>query len=218
MSRCVLGQSSCVTASRAPFELILLGTQAGPPLERGRYGIASALVVDGATYVIDCGRGAATQYLRAGLPLKSMDSIFLTHLHADHLMDYYNFFLGGGHIPNTDGDTLPGPISVYGPGSAGDLPERSGGQAPEINSDDPTPGTAAMTESLHKAFAYSTNVFLRDMHIRDIRELTDVGGGLRAHCAEDGAVHQVCCGSPPSGGGEESASTFLSALSVTVHQ
>lgn len=160
---------------KSPLELVLLGTQAGPPIEAERAGIASVLRVDGASYVVDCGRSAATQYVRAGIPLKSMDSIFLTHLHADHVMDYYNFFLGGGHIPSMEGDTLHGPITVYGPGPAGGLsPRFGGGESPTIAMDNPTPGTAEMTAKLHEAYAYSTNVFLRDMHIRDIREMIDV--------------------------------------------
>ncbi len=133
------------------------------------------LRVDGASYVVDCGRAAATQYVRAGIPLQSMDSMFLTHLHADHVMDYYTFFLGGGHIPNTEGDTLPGPIKVYGPGPAGGLsPRFGGGEAPTIARGNPTPGTAEMTAKLHEAYAYSTNVFFRDMHIRDVRKMIDV--------------------------------------------
>lgn len=159
----------------SPLELVLLETQAGPPIEAARAGIASVLRVEGASYLVDCGRAAATQYVRAGIPLKSLDSLFLTHLHADHLMDYYNFFLGGGHIPNMQGDTLPGPIAVYGPGPAGGLsPRFGGGEAPTINPDSPTPGTAEMTAKLHEAYAYSTNVFSRDTHIRDVREMVDV--------------------------------------------
>lgn len=169
------GAAEAVSPPKSPLELVLLGTQAGPPIETERAGIASVLRVDGASYLIDCGRAATTQYMRAGVPLKSMDSMFLTHLHADHVMDYYNFFLGGGHIPNTEGDTLPGPIKVYGPGPAGGLsPRFGGGEAPTIAPDNPTAGTAEMTAKLHEAYAYSTNVFFRDMHIRDIRDMIDV--------------------------------------------
>ncbi|MFI7869779.1 hypothetical protein [Streptomyces salinarius] len=39
------------------LELVLLGTKAGPPVEPLRVGISSALVVDGATYVIEAQRG-----------------------------------------------------------------------------------------------------------------------------------------------------------------
>lgn len=160
---------------RSRLELVLLGTKAGPPIDPLRAGIASALVVNGATYLIDCGRSATTQYLNAGLTLKSIQGIFLTHLHADHLADYYNFFLLGGSVPNQEGDTLPDVVPVHGPGPAGGLPPTfGGGTSPTIRPEDPTPGIAGLTESTNHAYAYSTNVFMRDMGIRDIRDLADV--------------------------------------------
>ncbi|MET9188527.1 MBL fold metallo-hydrolase [Streptomyces tendae] len=160
---------------RGPLELVLLGTKAGPPVDPLRAGISSALVVDGATYVVDCGRSAVTQYIRAGLTLASLSGIFITHLHADHVADYYNFFLLGGSVPNQEGDQLTGPVPVHGPGPAGGLPPKfGGGDAPTVAPDDPTPGLAALTDRCHAAYAYSTNVFLRDMGIQDVRGLADV--------------------------------------------
>lgn len=156
-------------------ELVLLGTRAGPPVVPSQTGIASALVVNGSTYVIDAGRSAVTQFSHAGLRFDSLRALFLTHLHADHLADYYNFFMLGGHIPNPLGDHIGRPVPVFGPGPAGGLqPKYGGGQAPTIAPDDPTPGTAATTDLLHRAYAYSSNVFLRDMDIADIRTLMDV--------------------------------------------
>jgi len=64
-----------------------------------RAGIATALVVDGATYVVDCGRGAPTQYPRRPR-LRRAQGIFITHLHADHVADYYDFFSLAGAAPN----------------------------------------------------------------------------------------------------------------------
>src|SRR5690242_813940 len=40
----------------AKLEVVLLGTHAGPPIVPDRTGIATALVVDGHVYLIDCGR------------------------------------------------------------------------------------------------------------------------------------------------------------------
>ena len=159
-----------------PLELVLLGTKAGPPIVPSRAGISTALVIDGATYVIDCGRSSTTQFARAGLRFDGLRSIFITHLHADHIADYYNYFLLAGSIPNQETrDALANPVSVFGPGPAGGLPEKfGGGQVPTVSAEDPTPGLAAFTEKCHDAFAYSSNVFLRDTGIRDIRTLVDV--------------------------------------------
>ncbi|MFD5658583.1 MBL fold metallo-hydrolase [Streptomyces hirsutus] len=157
------------------LDLVLLGTKAGPPVDPLRTGISTALVVDGATYVIDCGRAAATQYVRAGLTMSSLNGIFITHLHADHVADYYNFFLLGGSVPNQEKDHITRPVPVYGPGPAGGLPPKfGGGEAPTVNPENPTPGIRQLTEDCHAAYAYSTNVFLRDMGIQDIRDLADV--------------------------------------------
>ncbi len=164
-----------VAGESAPCELVLLGTYGGPPIEADRAGIASALVVDGATYVVDCGRGATTQYTRAGLSYEALRSIFITHLHADHVADYYNFFLLAGSVPNSHGDSIAGPVGVYGPGPAGGLPPKlGGGVAPTVAEANPTPGIADLTERCHEAYAYSSNVFMRNAGVRDIRTLAAV--------------------------------------------
>lgn len=79
---------------------MLLGTRAGPPPVPSQTGISSVLVVNGDSYVIDCGRASVTQFVKSGLKLRSIRGIFITHLHADHIADYYNFFMLGAHIPN----------------------------------------------------------------------------------------------------------------------
>ncbi|WP_030249426.1 MBL fold metallo-hydrolase [Streptomyces violens] len=152
--------------------LVLLGTAAGPPPERTRRGIASALVVDGRTYVIDCGRSAVTQYQLAGLKLADLTSIFLTHLHADHIADYYNFFLLGAQLSNDEDDLITEPVDVYGPGPAGALPPAfDNDDPPVVAPHHPTPGLKRLTEKQIEAFAYSTNVFIRDSGIADPRTL-----------------------------------------------
>src|SRR5690606_40355180 len=61
----------------------LLGTAGGPPPYGERMGIASAVTVGTDTDLVDCGRAAVTQSLRAGLSIPSLKGIFLTHLPAD---------------------------------------------------------------------------------------------------------------------------------------
>lgn len=97
------------------LELVLLGTRAGPPVDLDQVGAASALVVDGRTYIVDCGRASVTQFAAAGLRFDSIAGIFLTHLHADHIADYYNFFMMGGHIKNQAGTTSSGRSRSSGP-------------------------------------------------------------------------------------------------------
>jgi len=73
--------------------------------------------------VVDCGRSSVTQYVETGLRLDSLRSIFITHLHADHVADYYNFIMLGALLNMSAGAIRT--IDVYGPGRAGGLPPTS---------------------------------------------------------------------------------------------
>ena len=65
-----LGASQAWTAER-PSRLVLLGTGGGPTPKAARSAPASAIVVGGSVYVIDCGNGVARQMVLAGLSLKT---------------------------------------------------------------------------------------------------------------------------------------------------
>ena len=81
--------------------------------------------------------------------------MFLTHLHADHIMDLANLFVGSWP---------PDPIDVFGPGPAG-LPIPMfppDADRPLVYPDEPTPGTRAALDHLFRAFAYNTNLRIAD--------------------------------------------------------
>lgn len=169
--------STAPSSGPPPFKLavVLLGTQAGPPIVADRTGISTALIVDGVTYVVDCGRASATQFRRAGLKFASMKNIFITHLHADHISDYYNFLmLGGGSNPQLV-DAVTPPVQVYGPGPAGGLPPAFGGaNVATANPANPTPGLAELTQKCNEAYAYSNNVLMRDTGLQDTAAIATV--------------------------------------------
>jgi ribonuclease BN (tRNA processing enzyme) len=135
------------------LSLTLLGTNGGPPPLATRYGISSALVVNGRTYVVDCGRGAVTQYLRAGLSMPSLAGIFLTHLHADHIADYYAFPMLAAGAAGAQGFHTP--VEVHGPGPAGIASTVTGAPGP-------LPGTVAMTRLAGQAYASSPTFFMAE--------------------------------------------------------
>lgn len=89
-------------------QLVLLGTAAGPTPKITRNAPSQAIVVDGATYLIDCGNGVAPQMVRAGVSLASLKTVFLTHHHSDHNADFGTLFLVGW-------SQLNHPVAVYGP-------------------------------------------------------------------------------------------------------
>ncbi len=70
--------------------LILLGTAGGPTPKPNRSQPAQVIVVDGVSYVIDCGNGVARQMVLAGVPLRSLRAVFITHMHSDHAADLGN--------------------------------------------------------------------------------------------------------------------------------
>ena len=67
--------------------LVLLGTAGGPRPRKKRSGSAQAIVSGGKIYVVDCGAGVARQMVLAGLPLRDIRHIFITHHHSDHNID-----------------------------------------------------------------------------------------------------------------------------------
>jgi ribonuclease BN (tRNA processing enzyme) len=89
--------------------LILLGTGGGPSPKPNRAQPAQVIVVNGASYVIDCGNGVARQMVLAGLPLSSLRRVFITHQHSDHNADYGNLILLAW------GATLTTKVDTYGP-------------------------------------------------------------------------------------------------------
>ena len=73
--------------------LILLGTAGGPTPKPNRAAPSQVIVVNGVSYVIDCGNGVARQLILAKLKLASIRNVFLTHHHSDHNADYGNLLL-----------------------------------------------------------------------------------------------------------------------------
>ncbi|KRB82311.1 hypothetical protein ASE00_09520 [Sphingomonas sp. Root710] len=65
--------------------LILLGTAGGPIIRKNRSQPAHLLTVDGKAYLIDAGDGVSRQLVKAGYQPFDIKSVFLTHLHMDHV-------------------------------------------------------------------------------------------------------------------------------------
>ena len=152
--------------------LVTLGVQAGPPPVPNKTGISSALKIGSDVYQIDCGLGSLNAFTNAGFRFDDLKSMFITHLHTDHMVDYFSFFLSGGYTASKG----KAPVTVYGPGPAGGLPpSRVGNSDPAtIDAGDSTPGLAATTNALQQAFAYTNNIFIRDMGTDDIQDLAEV--------------------------------------------
>jgi ribonuclease BN (tRNA processing enzyme) len=111
--RGLIGAAALLAATPAfgagKSRLILLGTAGGPTPKPNRAAPAQVIIVDGAAYVIDCGNGVARQLVLAGVPLRSLRAIFVTHMHSDHVADLGNLqWLAWS-------DNLTTPVDSYGP-------------------------------------------------------------------------------------------------------
>ncbi len=93
-------------------KLVILGTGGGPlPMvpSRHRFMTSHVMVSNGAAYVLDFGLGVTNQFARTGLSFQDVRSLFITHHHPDHNIEYGPFLIIGwiGGLPLT--------VKAYGP-------------------------------------------------------------------------------------------------------
>jgi ribonuclease BN (tRNA processing enzyme) len=153
-------------------ELVLLGTGGGPLPVAGRAGISSALVVDHRVFVIDCGRGAPSAFVAAGLDFRQLEAVFLTHFHADHTGDLPGLLIYPWGVRNGADGPLP-PVRVYGPSRTAALPAGAGSfrRQTTIHPELPAPGTQDLVDNILAAYAYHLNVMPLDARMPDPGQL-----------------------------------------------
>lgn len=93
----------------ADTRLVLLGTAGGPAVKKTRAQPANAVVVNGDIYIVDAGDGVSRQMALAGLSMKDLRAIFITHHHSDHVADYGTLLL------RAMASGLKEPVESYGP-------------------------------------------------------------------------------------------------------
>ena len=113
-------------ADATKLNVTFLGTGGGPRPNPVRYG-PSILVQAGAEDLLfDCGRGVTIRLVQAGIPVRRVSKVFLTHLHSDHVIGVPDLLLTGW---GTSGRIMP--LEVWGPS-----------------------GTRSMMNFMQKAFAF----------------------------------------------------------------
>lgn len=76
------------TAGSPPGRLVLMGTKGGPAIRPGGPWPTSSLVeIGGRRIVVDCGLGVSRGLTDAGVHLRDLDLVFITHLHSDHVLE-----------------------------------------------------------------------------------------------------------------------------------
>lgn len=99
-----------MSASDLPDRLVILGSKGGPAIRPGGPSPTSSLLdIAGRRCVVDCGLGVTRGLIEAGMVLKELDLIFITHMHSDHVLELGPLI----HTAWTTG--LATPVKVFGP-------------------------------------------------------------------------------------------------------
>ena len=123
-------------------KLVLLGTAAGPLPGRSREMTSHVMLSNGAAYVLDCGMGVTNQYARTGIPFHALKSIFITHHHADHNIEYGPLLIVGWI------QGLPLDVRAFGP-----------------------PPLKQMTDDFMRAYKQTVDFWAEDFHMQPLRSV-----------------------------------------------
>ena len=90
------------------MKLTLLGTGC-PKVDFKRFGPANLVSTNKTKILVDCGSGVTQRLNEAKISSEEIDALFLTHLHSDHVVDFYQLIISSWHSYRTK------PWKVYGP-------------------------------------------------------------------------------------------------------
>lgn len=90
------------------FYVQVLGSSSAMPLH-GRHHSAQWLHYEGTHFLLDCGEGTQTRILRLGLKLHKLEALFVSHLHADHVLGL------GGLLTTLHMQGHQKPLYLFGP-------------------------------------------------------------------------------------------------------
>lgn len=121
------------------FRITLLGTGTPVPSIR-RFGPSTLIQVGGETLLFDCGRGATQRLWQLGVRFSTVSSLFLTHLHSDHIVGIPDLWATSWLNQAWGGRREP--LAVYGP-----------------------PGARDMIENMRKAFAWDTQSRIKEQNL-----------------------------------------------------
>lgn len=126
--------------------LILLGTKGGPAVRPGGpMPTASLMWLGGRPIIVDCGLGVTRGAVNAGLDLRQLSLIFITHLHSDHILEL------GGLIHTAWTTGLKQRLRVFGPR-----------------------GTVALWDGFMASLAFDCDIRVRDEGRIPLSELVEI--------------------------------------------
>ena len=123
--------STTIAFGQPAIKITLLGTAPGPPVRLKQYQTTTLVEANGEKLLFDCGRGVLLRLTEAGVPIESVDKLFITHLHSDHVIDIPDLLL----TPWANRSPRKVPLQVWGPD-----------------------GTVNMMNHLEQAFAFDIHI------------------------------------------------------------
>ncbi|MYB89465.1 MAG: MBL fold metallo-hydrolase [Proteobacteria bacterium] len=117
-----------LTAQADFMRVTLLGT-GSPRIDTDRAGPSVLVEAGGKVLLFDAGRSVVPRLAQLGMHIAKIDTVFLTHLHSDHIFGLDDLWITGWVYQR------PLPLTVYGPA-----------------------GTSSFTRGLEQAFAYDIAV------------------------------------------------------------
>lgn len=91
-----------------------MGTASAMPVA-GKFQSAQVLCVHGRYFMIDCGEGAQQQMTSLKVPMMKLDSIFISHIHGDHVFGLFGLLSTLGMKGRTAA------VNIYGPANLGPI-------------------------------------------------------------------------------------------------
>ena len=90
------------------MELTLLGTGC-PKVDFKRFGPSNLISTKDTKVLVDCGSGVSQRLDQIKVSTADIDALFLTHLHSDHVVDFYQLIISSWHSYRVK------PWVIYGP-------------------------------------------------------------------------------------------------------
>ncbi len=96
------------------FTVTFLGTASAMPV-KDRNQSAQALQVHGRSFLVDCGEGTQRRMVQCGVPMQKIDTIFISHVHGDHVFGLRSLLSTYGMGGRT------APVTIFGPPNLGPM-------------------------------------------------------------------------------------------------